>query len=211
MPTLTPEQRDQANDAIERMMKLRDSLANLQAFFSMLRDLANRLPLLLNDDHHIAIRVVRAGLMRSAIGLSCAMLDRSDRRGNRASIGEVLDILKDEKTVKAFAHRHRLPDPLGTIESIRKRHAAFIGGESFKSIRRLRNDEVGHLLLSDDRAPNVQYDELYEAEKEIEEILNSLFTFAGIRTDDVQDDRRNSERRAKLFWDTYLIGVDRAR
>ena len=43
-----------------------------------------------------AITMVRAGLLRAAISTVMACLDPSDRRGNRASVGEILDLLQDE-------------------------------------------------------------------------------------------------------------------
>jgi hypothetical protein len=96
---------DPANDLLDRADMLDDAVSNLQAFRSLLEDLNDRTsvdlpPLDLSQQQVRAIEMVRAAILRSAISLVVATLDPSDRRGNRASLGEIVKLLSDEALVE---------------------------------------------------------------------------------------------------------------
>lgn len=73
-----------------RLTALDLAMRNLDAFCALLKDLNARLVAdepVIDEPHAYAIRMVRAGILRAAIGTVMACLDPADqRRGNRASV-----------------------------------------------------------------------------------------------------------------------------
>ena len=104
-------------------------MRNLDAFCALLKDLNARLVAAepdVEEPHAYAIRMVRAGILRAAIGTVMACLERSG--GDRASVGEILGLLKDFATLQQlresyetlrksllFKHAKRLRDEWPTI------------------------------------------------------------------------------------------------
>jgi hypothetical protein len=56
----------------------------------------------MTEPHISAITMVRAGILRAAISTVMACLDPADRRGNRASVGQILQMLEDDCVVAVF-------------------------------------------------------------------------------------------------------------
>jgi hypothetical protein len=83
--------------------------------------------------------MIRAAILRSAVSTAMACLDPSDRRNNRASVGQILDLLRDERLVAVF------PEPgtragLGTaaLDQVRRDYQALVEGDLFDRGKRLR-------------------------------------------------------------------------
>jgi hypothetical protein len=89
-PALT----ERANDIIERLFTLDEAVANGRAFRALLEDLHARNLTVVEEPHVTAISMVRAEILRAAIGTVMACLDPRDWGGNRASVGQILDMLK---------------------------------------------------------------------------------------------------------------------
>src|ERR1700682_5610991 len=84
---------ERANEVLDRLFALDEAVANARAFRATLEVLYGRDLSVVNEPHIAAIAIVRAGTLRAMIGMIMACLDRSDRRGNRASVGQILDML----------------------------------------------------------------------------------------------------------------------
>jgi hypothetical protein len=94
---------DKANEVITRLFALDEAIGNARAFRALLEDLQRRNPLDVREPHVLAVAMVRAGILRAAISTVMACLDVKDKRGNRASVGQILDmLLRDEKLVAIF-------------------------------------------------------------------------------------------------------------
>jgi hypothetical protein len=92
-----------ANRVLHRLDVLDDAMANVDAFCALQKDLNARDQSIVKFPHSAAIHMVRAGILRAAIGTIMACLDPEDWRGNRASIGQILGTLKDTELVDLFA------------------------------------------------------------------------------------------------------------
>ena len=97
---------DRANDMLERIYKLDDACATLHGFRSLLEDLNSRSPIELSREQVHAVTIVRAGILRSAIGLAVAMLDKPDWRGNRASLGYIIGVSSEDEEAADFYRPH---------------------------------------------------------------------------------------------------------
>jgi hypothetical protein len=88
-----------AEKVLRRLAALDLEMRNLDAFCVLLKDLNARLIAekpVVEGLHANAIRMVRAGILRAALGSVMACLDPTDQnRGNRASVGGILGLLKD--------------------------------------------------------------------------------------------------------------------
>jgi hypothetical protein len=101
---LSAELRDRANDVLDRLFKLDEVVTNTREFRAMLEDLHRRDLTTIGEPHVSAIHVARAGILRAAIGTVMSCLDPADRgRGNRASVGQILDLLNDAELAAAFS------------------------------------------------------------------------------------------------------------
>ena len=90
-----------AEKVLVRLGALDLAMRNLDAFCALLKDLNARLVAGepdVQEPHAYAVRMVRAGILQAAIGTVMACLERSG--GDRASIGEILDLLKDFATLQ---------------------------------------------------------------------------------------------------------------
>ena len=99
-----------ANRVLHRLDVLDDAMANVDAFWALLKDLNARDQSIVKFPHSAAIHMVRAGILRRD-GTIMACLDPEDWRGNRASIGQILGVLKDTELVDLFCRVRG--DPLG--------------------------------------------------------------------------------------------------
>jgi hypothetical protein len=102
-----------ANEVIDRLFALNEAMESADAFCAYLKELNARDVLVKQDlvkpsdlgaAHVLSIRWVHAGILRAAVGTITACLDPEDsRRGNRASVGQIIQLLKDKALVDLFA------------------------------------------------------------------------------------------------------------
>ena len=86
-------------EVLDPLSDLADAMINLDAFcgFSLPSDFARARAIsrTVEKSHGVAIRMVRAGILRADWNCHGACLDPFDPRGNRASVGQILGTLKD--------------------------------------------------------------------------------------------------------------------
>ena len=198
---------DRANKVIERACALDEAVINLHAFRSLLDDLSSRSPLVLPPEQLRAVEMVRAAILRSAIGLAVAILDPA--REDRASLGQILKFLEDE----AVSDRLTKPDPgrgakplAHKLAELRNRYTEVCSGQLLKRVRKLRHT-VAHLLVSSEANDPVEYTEIFAIADEIREQVTMLFRAIGLRTPHFVT-YETTAARAKLFLETYLAGVE---
>jgi hypothetical protein len=135
-----------ANRVLHRLDVLDDAMANVDAFCALLKDLNARDQSIVKFPHSAAIHMVRAGILRAAIGTIMACLDPEDWRGNRASIGQILGVLKDTELIDLFAGSEatRRVATAGALRQARKAYYDLIERPLFRRGKRLRNDAVAH-------------------------------------------------------------------
>jgi hypothetical protein len=82
------------NEVLDPLSDLDGAMTNMEAFWALLKDLRGRDLSLMKAPHALPIAMVRAGILRAAVGTIMACLDsaenRRNRRGNRASVGQIL-------------------------------------------------------------------------------------------------------------------------
>jgi hypothetical protein len=79
-------------------------MKNLGAFCALLKDLHARDLSAVREPHAYAISVVRAGILRGAIGTVMACLERLG--GDRASVGEILGLLEGMEALQQVRESH---------------------------------------------------------------------------------------------------------
>lgn len=201
-----------ANDVLNHIINLDDAVAELYAYRSMLENLNSRGAIKLPHLHVKAMRVVRAGILRSMISLALAILDQPDRRrGNRASLGQIIELLKDrglaDFLTKPNAKRSARPDRQ-VLSDACSRYGQLYLSEMFKKMRHLRHHSIAHLLVTDGSSPqDVDYSDIFTVADEIEKCLSGLYRGAGMGEPPFIKLKKTSTEQAKLFWDTYLRGA----
>jgi len=152
--------------------------------------------------------MVRAGILRSTIGTVMACLDPEDRRGNRASVGQILYMLKDAKVVAVFpAPGTPLDAGSAALQEVRRNYEALIEGDLFKRGKRLRNDAVAHKLIPDDPTPTVPYDTIYGLHDAAERLVIGLYQVCARGTPRFLGHKAGLADHAQVFWDTYFDGM----
>jgi hypothetical protein len=183
-----------AKKVLVRLTALDLAMRNLGAFCALLKDLNARLvddEPVVEEPHAYAVRMVRAGILRAAIGTVMACLDPADqKRGNRASVGEIFGLLNDVAALQRVQEFHK---------SLRK-------DPLFQRVKRLR-DDVAHNLVREDVQTPVEYEDVYKLAESAEQIVVELFAAFGRGTPEFLDYRRPTAKHAKIFWDTYFFGV----
>jgi hypothetical protein len=206
---IDPELRDQANEIIDRLFALDEAIANARAFRSLLEDLHARDLTIVKEPHVGAIKIVRAGILRALVGTVMACLDPSDRRGNRASVGQILDMLNDPELVAAF----REPGGISAasqgaaLDQVRGDYDAVIRSDLFNRGRRLRNEGIAHILMTSTPTPTVTYETIYGLHDEAEQFAAALYRVCDRGKPRFDEHRPTFEASAKVFWDTYFQEV----
>jgi hypothetical protein len=77
----------------------------------------------------------------SGIGTIMACLDPEDRRGNRASVGQIIQLLKDETLVDYFASA--VPGSAAALQRARESYEDLLKGDLFDRAKWLRHDVLG--------------------------------------------------------------------
>jgi hypothetical protein len=203
---------DRANDLLKRADKLGGAVSNLEVFRRLLADLDARtappLPALeLSTRHARAIRGVRAAVLRSAIGLTVAILDTHGR--DRASLGQVVKIIGDAALIDFLVEARGQNERAGTMrEKLRhvcNRYPEVRGRAAFRRVRQLRHNEIGHLLIEATRTS--ERSDLFELADETKQLVGALHEGLGMEPPPYLSWGDQAAQDAKLFWDTYLAGV----
>lgn len=200
---------DAANDVLDRLFMLSDAITDARAFRALLEVLHARDLSAVTGRQADAVAMVRAAILRSAIGAVMAVLDPEDsRRGNRASVGQILDLLEDADVAAMLTKRSgKAVAGAPTVESVRAKYAALVKSGRFARGRRLRNEKVAHVLVPDTPTPTVQYADIYALQDEAERLVTELHQLCDRAPPRFVSDRPMVEEHARTFWDTYLAGL----
>jgi hypothetical protein len=200
-----------ANYVLERADTLDGAVSNLQAYRSLLEEQNARSLVALPRQQVQAVEMVRAAILRSTISLVVATLDRGDRRGNRASLGEIVRQLEDEPFAEFLLTtlrrgRGAKPDS-EKLRDPRDRYHEIIDGQTFKRVQDLRHNAIAHLLVSEQPPATVECADIFALAYEIERQVIALYEGLGIRPPQFASFKEDTAERAKLFWQTYFAGV----
>jgi hypothetical protein len=199
---------DHANEVLERLFALDEAVAMGRAFRALLEDLNARDQRVVVGPHVVAITMVRAGILRSAIGTVMACLDPEDRRGNRASAGQILTMLKDEHLAAFYPAVGAARDAASAaLQQAKDDYKALVDGDLFGRGRRLRNEAVAHLLIPDRPTPTVEYEAIYELHDAAERLVAALYGITNRGQPDFPGKTAMLAEHAKVFWDTYFAGM----
>ena len=133
--------------------------------------------------------MVRAGILRGAIAAVMACLERFG--GERASVGEILDLLKD----------------MEALQRVRESHEEVSKGPLFGRVKRLR-DRVAHNLVLDRPVTPVQYEDVFKLAEIAEGLVVQLFEACKLGPPKFRDSHLPTTEHAKTFWDTYFVGME---
>jgi hypothetical protein len=140
-----------ANDVLERLFALDEAVANAGAFRTILEELHRRDLGAVREPHISAIGMVRAAILRAAIGEIMVCLDPSDYRRNRASVGQILDLLEDNTLAAVFpANAHAAAAASSALASVRTEFEALRQDTAFTDGRALRKGPMVRSLRQDD-------------------------------------------------------------
>jgi hypothetical protein len=150
----------------------------------------------------MAVAIVRAGLLRAEIAAAMALLDSSDVRGNRASIGQILMLL-DTSEMQSVLVESRTAD----FARLKNDYSNVRQSDPYQRGVRLRNDAVAHLLDMPTATPIVEYTDVYELIDTAAGLVQRLYAVCGRREPRFLELERSVKEKAKLFWDTYFEGM----
>jgi hypothetical protein len=193
-------------EVLDPLSDLADAMINVEAFCALLSDLHARDLPNVEKSHGVAIRMVRAGILRAAIGTVMACLDPPDRygRGNRAGAGQILDTLKDPTLANFFATVGQ--GSTTALQRARRSYEDLQKRDSYKRVKRLRDKAVGHILNTP--APEVEYEAIYELRDGAEHIITDLYAACGRPPrPSFLHCRAQTVEHSKVFWDTYFLGM----
>ena len=132
-----------------------------------------------------------------------ACLDPQDLRRNRASVGQIIQLLKDETLADYFASVGQ--GSTAALQRAKESYEDLLKGDLFDRAKWLRNDVVGHILIRSTPTPKVRYEDVYDLRDAAERIVTDLLAACG----HPKLKRAPVAEQAKLFWDTYLLGMAR--
>jgi hypothetical protein len=192
-------------EVIGPLSDLADAMISVDAFCALLSDLRARDLPNAEKSHGVAIHMVRAGLLRAAIGTVMACLDTGDpRRSNRVSVGQILGTLKDPALANLFATVGQ--GSTTALQQARRSYKDLQKRGSYKRVKRLRDKEVGHILNTP--APEVEYEAIYELRDGAGQIITDLYAACGRPTrPGFRHYRAQTVEHTKVFWDTYFRGM----
>jgi hypothetical protein len=193
-----------ANEIIERAFALDQEIANARALRALLEDLHARDLPIVKEPHVAAITMVQGGILRAFISSVMACLDPYDRRGNRASVGQILDMLGDARVVARLCPTE---SGMAALQGAKDMYAALLGSDLFERGKVLRDATIAHLLILSDPIPEVAYEAFYELHDAAERLTISLYEVCGRGKPTFLDFRQKLIAHAKIFWDTYFDGM----
>ena len=201
---------NRANEIIDSARLLDDTAQSAHAFRMLLGNLAGR-PLFPNEEEHaLSLKMVRAGILRAQIGCIMAILDPWERRGNRASIGHVVKLLKEDEVknvlLQPSTYLHQTPSAI-KLADLSNKYEHLCKTDIYQRVKRLRNDSIAHVLRPDERTPDVQNNEVSSLQNEAEGLIVLLFEGLGLKGPELTAQRAITLERATLFWDTYFTGI----
>jgi hypothetical protein len=189
-----------ADIVIKRADELQGSVDQLLSFKCLLERVFSD-PIKLDRPHIDALRVVRAGALRSAIGLVCALLGAAAE--DRANLKQIFVMLEDsavaERLTAPNPRRHQLPDRQ-KLEAARVHRDQLATSDKYKRVQLIRNS-LAHLL---DEVDTVEYSDVFWLADEIDACVSELLRGIGMK-------RRPgylSAKDAALFRKTYLRGAE---
>jgi hypothetical protein len=205
-------------EVLDPLSDLDGAMTNVEAFWALLKDLRGRDLSLVKAPHVLAIAMVRAGILRAAVGTIMACLERYDRRRrNRASVGQILYALNDPTLADFFATAGQ--GPTTALQQARASYKDLCNSDSFDRMTRLRNKAVAHTLNTP--TPEVDDEAIYELCDGAEQIVTDLFAACGPLAEDIIGERPvrpsflhyrdTMAKHAKIFWDTYFSGMGHQR
>jgi len=199
---------DRANDVIDRLEALDKTVINASAFRILLEDLHARDLTQVAEPHVASITMVRAGILRAALGSVMSCLDRADPRGNRASIGQILERLNDSALVTFFLKPGQSSGPtFAALERAKRDYRVVIGGQLFEAGKQLRDRQIAHTLIKCEPIPEVTYQTIGGLHGAAVRLATVLFRVCNQPPPEFIDQAENLSRHAKVFWDTYFGGM----
>jgi hypothetical protein len=190
-----------ANEVINRLFALDVEIVNGRAFRALLEDLHARDLSVVKEPHVTAIAIGRAGILRALISSVVACLDRSDWRGNRASLGQILSMLVEPEVVAVFK------TGTAALHRAQGEYEALAQSELFEHGRSLRNKAIAHLLTTEEPTPQTTYETFYALHDAVERLTINLFEACGRGAPTFLGHRATLTAHAKTFWDTYFDGM----
>jgi hypothetical protein len=144
---------------------------------------------------------------RSGTVMLC--LDPADRgRGNRASVGQILDLLNDAELAGAFSESAASAGAAASaLTCARALYTDVIQRDAFKRGRALRNDAISHVLVRDEPTPTVDYQTVYELQDAAERLVTDLYAACCRGYPQFHEHEARLAHLASTFWDTYFAGM----
>lgn len=192
-----------ANDIMGRLDPLDLTIANARGFRALLEDLHGRDLSAVQEPHISAIQLVRAGLLRAAIGTIMAAVDK--RGTDRASVGQIIHMFEGmDLSVLAY----RWPDSTfgaSELQAARDDWATLLATAEFQDCKDFRDRAIGHtLMMALPTVPNEAYFRVHDA---AERITRRFYRICGYGKPAFPDHQPTMTAHAKTFWDTYFKGM----
>jgi len=152
--------------------------------------------------------MVRAGILRAVIGTVMACLDQGDWRGNRASAGQILDLMnKDAALVNVFPEPGQSAEAgAGALENAKNVYSALVRSDLFERGKQLRNDAVAHKLIGVETRP-VHYEAIYSLHDTAMQLATDLYQACYRGTPQFVRQAATLSEHAKVFCDSYFVGM----
>lgn len=192
-----------ANDIMYRLGLLDDTIKNARGFRGLLEDLHGRELSTVKEPHVSAIRMVRAAILRAAIGIIMAALDAP--RDDRASIGQIIAML-EKLDLSILADRWRTPALGATVLKVASTDwQAVLQSDDFKDCKSLRDNAIAHTLTL--KSPIVQDEFYFRLHDAAENLTFQVWQICGLGEPSFLQHQPGLTANAKVFWDTYFQGM----
>ena len=199
----TPTAVNAANAVIDRLRPLAVTLANGRCFRALLENLRDRDRSTVAEPYVSAIYMVRAGILRAAIGTIMAALDKPGT--DRASVGQIIRMLEG---MDLSILSYRWPDVAfgaAKLQQAKSDWAALLASAEFQDCKDFRDGAVGHTLVLD--LPTVPNEAYFRLHDEAEELTLHFYAICGYGKPEFVVHRDQATANAKIFWDTYWKGM----
>jgi hypothetical protein len=192
-----------ANDIMDRLRPLDETITNARGFRALLEDLHGRDLSTIQEPHTSAIRLARAGMLRAAIGTIMAAVDGAGT--DRASIGQIIRLF-EELDLSVLAYRW--PDTMfgaRELQAVRDDWTALRATSDFQDCKDFRDGAVGHALVLE--LPIVRNEAYFRVHDAAERIADRFYRICGFGKPSFSEHHQTLMKSAKLFWDTYFKGM----
>jgi len=200
---INPVERDLANDIMDRLRPLDEMIANARSFRALLEDLHGRELSAVKEPHISAINMVRAAILRAAIGAIMAAVDK--RGDDRASIGQIIHMLE---AMGLSILAYRWPDSTFGAMTLKQASADWqdlLRSNDFKDCKSLRDNAIAHTLML--ATPTVQYESYFRLHDAAEKLTLQVRQICGFGEPSFLKHQSRLTASAKVFWDTYFQGM----